>query len=179
MTKYEGRATLTVEGSLSDRAALTYEPVSHPDPFQILVAEHALLRQDMERAVAAARKRGASPGMDRRLEALASRFRLHTRREDRVVVPVCERLFGGKDGAAAVMREEHGAITEGLHSLSRDRVSPEGLQERIARLKTHVETHFAKEERVLFPLMAALLSNPEASALARRLRSVPDARDEG
>ena len=179
MTTSGGRAVRTVERGLSDGTPPAYEAISRPDPFQILVAEHALLRQDMERALEAATNRGTSPGMDRRLEALADRFRLHTRREDRVVVPVCERLFGGKDGAAAVMRADHGVIIKDLESLGREGMPAGGRRGRVSRLKTHMEAHFAREEHVLFPLMAALLSNPEAAALARRLRSVSDSRVEG
>ena len=156
----------------SSDATPAYESAARSDPFQLLVAEHALIRQEIARALQAAGKTQIPSRLDRTLQALVDNVQLHTKREDRVLYPICERLFGGKDGAAAVMREDHAEIKADLMVLARRCKPAEVRRGEIEQLRTHMEAHFAKEEHVLFPLMAALLSNPEATALARRLRGL-------
>ncbi len=175
MTKTRGKAVLQTTGRRQGATPAAYEAPSHPDPFQILVAEHALLRHDLERARVAATTPTTMASADRQLQSFVTGFLLHTKREDRVVTPVCERLFGGKDGVAAVMREEHRSIREHLSSLMRGPPSQALRREQIERLRVRIEAHFAKEEHVLFPLMAALLSTPEAATLSRGLRRVSGA----
>lgn len=153
------------------RIESSYGNAERPDPFQLLVAEHAMFRRDLERAGLAADAPGASRRSEGLLGPLTSRFQLHTEREDEVLAPICERLFGGKDGAAAVMREDHAGIKEALRAVDRARDARD-RREGIERLSARMEAHFAREEHVLFPLMAAFLSNGEATALARQLRRV-------
>jgi iron-sulfur cluster repair protein YtfE (RIC family) len=154
-----------------------YEPVSRSDPFGILVAEHALLRQQFARALGAAGD-GADPSSIREaLAALSVSLRLHQRREDLVLYPVCERLFGGEGGAASVLREGHVAIAEQLDALVRESEAAGRVSRgRLEVLRNELDDHFGKEERVLFPLTAALLSGTESSSLARRLRAPRPAR---
>lgn len=147
-----------------------YAGGSRTDPFGILVAEHALLRQRVARVLAAAR--GETSSVGRALGALTESLRIHQRREDRALLPLCERLFGGRDGAASVLRDDHAAIIERLEALTREaastgRISPLRLENTLHEL----EDHLGKEERVLFPLTAALLSGTESSDLASRLRA--------
>jgi iron-sulfur cluster repair protein YtfE (RIC family) len=172
MTMSEPRAKtqLTMAATQPLESTLAYEGAARLGPFQILVAEHALIRQEIDRALEAVRKTPPPRRTDRFPQAIVTLVELHTRREERVLYPICERLFGGKDGAAAVMREDHAAIKVDLAALTRSRKPAEVRRAEIEQLKTHVEAHFAKEEHVLFPLMAALVSNPEATALARLLR---------
>lgn len=149
-----------------------YEASSHPDPFQVLTAEHALLRLELSRAIDAATR--APEGIETRnaVLLLEAGFRLHQRREDLVMYPVCERLFGGRDGPASVLRGDHEAIRRAFDALDLDLehvrpVSATVLQD----LHRRLEDHFVKEERVLFPLMTAHLEGREAAELARRLRA--------
>ncbi len=157
-----------------------YEPVSRSDPFSLLTAEHALLRRQVARALLAVNDGGNAVALREALLGLSSSLRLHQRREDLVLYPVCERLFGGRGGAAALLHDDHAALAARLESLSRR----SEVQGRVSRLRLDVlrnelDEHFAKEERVLFPLTAARLSGTETSDLARRLRAPPRAGREG
>ena len=148
------------------------EAGSRSDPFNILVAEHALLRLQFARALAAARDNGHASSIRRSLETLSESLRRHQRREDLVLYPVCERLFGGKRGAASVLRDDHLALVKQLEVLDRE----SAMRGRVSLLRLDVlrmeaEDHFSKEERVLFPMTAALLSGTESSDLARRLKA--------
>ncbi len=145
--------------------------VARSDPFQILSAEHDLLRQGFARLLEAARLDDEGWACQRVSRNLLVSMKLHQRREDRALYPVCERLFGGKDGAASVLKEEHTAILAGLTGLVRPG-DPAATRRRAQAeaLRLLAEEHFGKEERILFPLTAALLSGTESTALARRLR---------
>ncbi len=145
--------------------------VVRSDPFQILSAEHDLLRQGFARLIEAARLDDAGWACQQASRILLASMKLHQRREDRVLYPVCERLFGGKEGAASILKEEHAVILAGLTGLRRASGAvgtPRRTQAEALRLQA--EEHFRKEERILFPLTAALLSGTESTALARRLR---------
>jgi iron-sulfur cluster repair protein YtfE (RIC family) len=151
--------------------ASVYEPVSRSDPFGILVAEHALLRQQFARVLTAAGDGSSASSIRVALAALSTSIRLHLGREDFALYPVCERLFGGKGGAASVLRGDHAVIAAQLAALSRGPGSSRPASRlRVDMLRNEVDEHFAKEERILFPLTAALLSGTESSNLARRLR---------
>lgn len=157
-----------------------FEAASSADPFSILIAEHALLRQRFARAQAAVSGQHDGSAARLALRALSESLGIHQRREDVALYPLCERLFGGKRGAAAVLRDDHEAIGRQVgvllqESETRGRISRPGLD----HLSEVADEHFGKEERILFPLTAALLSGTESTALARRLRSAsfPDAAD--
>ncbi len=154
------------------RPPAVFEAGSSLDPFQILAAEHALIRLHLSRLVDASSRDGAGAEAQKALAALSDGFRLHERREDLVLYPVCERLFGGRDGVASVLREDHGAIGRTLERLLAEpprlgAMSASTLDE----LRSLLEDHFVKEERVLFPLMTAYLPGKESASLARRLRA--------
>ncbi len=154
--------------------AMVYEPVSRSDPFSILAAEHALLRQQFARALGAVGADTDPAAIQGALAALAASLRVHQEREDLVLYPVCERLFGGTGGAASVLREDHRAIAEQVGALSAESQATGRVSRlRLDMLRNEVDDHFGKEERVLFPLTAALLSGTETSDLARRLRTPP------
>ncbi len=143
------------------------------DPFQVLTAEHALLRLQLSRTLEAARRDPGGPEARKALALLREGFGLHERREDQVMYPACERLFGGTHGAAAVLRDEHGAIHRAFDKVLAPAVrlgpvAAPGLNE----LCCLVDAHFTREEKVLFPFMAAHLQQRDAADLARRLRAV-------
>ncbi len=158
------------------RRPAVFEAVASLDPFQILAAEHALIRLQLSRLVDAAQLDPAGVEARRNLAALSDGFRLHERREDLVLYPVCERLFDGRDGVVCVLREDHEAIGRSLGRLlgeppRRGPVSAAALDD----LRSLLEDHFAKEERVLFPLMTAYLAGRDSANLARRLRAASTA----
>jgi iron-sulfur cluster repair protein YtfE (RIC family) len=132
------------------------------DPFDLLMAEHELLRDQIQRA---RRDRGA-------LEALGPAIRAHIERENRSLYPLCERLFGGPDGAVAVLREDHEAIEEHLGTIGTS-YDQTGFTASIEAFALRLEDHLAREERVLFPLMAALLTGNDTRKLADLLRVLP------
>ncbi len=149
-----------------------YEAASSLEPFQVLTAEHALIRLQISRALEAARRDPSAAATRRTLAALEEGFRVHQRREDLVMYPLCERLFGGKDGVASVLRDDHATIRGAFARVASDGgpvgpISADGLE----GLRDLVEAHFAREEKVLFPLMTAHLDGRAAADLARRLRA--------
>jgi len=140
-----------------------------PDPFKTLEKEHASLRTEIQ---ALQGESGGHPiearAASRRLADFAAR---HFRREEKVLYPLCERLFG-RDGAVSVMRGDHASIRKALKSIVASGGAP-----RVSDLDPLVELlegHFGREERVLFPIMAALLSGTEMERLARSVGSGPD-----
>lgn len=149
-----------------------FEALSNEDPFQVLTAEHALIRLTLARVVEAAQRDAAGADARAALSALADGFEIHQRREDRVIYPLCERLFGGKDGVACVLRDDHEAVRRALEGVRpasgrRGPVSASALE----ALRLLLEAHFVKEERVLFPQIGARLAGRETAALAKRLRT--------
>lgn len=89
-------------------------------------------------------------------------------REDRALYPLCEQVFGPY-GAVSVMRTDHASITASLVAISAS--TKRNVATKVDRLARLLEGHLAREERVLFPMMAALLSGTEMDRLARELRS--------
>lgn len=150
-------------------------PTFPSDPFQILCAEHALLRRDIARIVEESKDHAAGVVANRLLVSLCPLVGQHLLREERVLYPVCERLFGGRDGPALVLREDHREIRRRLDLLA-DEAGRVGQvsHARLDVLHLQIADHFRKEERVLFPLTRARLSGTESSSLARRLRGLPD-----
>lgn len=149
-----------------------YEAPSSPGPFQVLTAEHALIRLHLSRALEAARRDPEGDEARRALVALFDGVRLHQRREDEVMYPLCERLFDGKDGAACVLRDEHAGIRRAFDGLAAESARHGPITEgALEDLRGLLEHHFVREERVLFPFITAHLQGREAANLARRLRA--------
>ena len=153
---------------------LAYVATATSDPFQILSAEHALLRRDFARLVGALPDAGDMPEDPRVLASLSDSLERHLDIEELVIYPVCERLFGGTKGAAAVVRADHAALRGRIAALLAD-AGTGGCLSRMGVdiLRLELDDHFGKEERVLFPLTSALLSGTESRSLARRLRGPP------
>ena len=158
------RRDLQVRGLSSSRPASKGSVSS--GPFGVLLAEHADLARRLEqvrRLVAA-----DDAAFARSVRALHACLVAHHRREDRVLVPLCERLYGGPDGPSSVLRREHAIIQRDSAVLA----NGQALRSRpaaVERLSRGLQAHISREERVLFPLTAALLSETETSAVARRL----------
>ncbi len=99
-------------------------------------------------------------------------LRVHLRREDIGLYPLGECLFDGPEGAAGVLQGDHATMRLAIEAFSRGGPPDEEAAGGLRELVVSMEAHFRKEEHVLFPLMAAVLSGTEASSLARRLRFV-------
>lgn len=149
-----------------------YEAGTRLDPFQVLTGEHALIRLQLARTSDAVRRDAKGPDARRLLASLADGLGLHERREDLVLYPECERLFGGREGIACVLREDHEAVGRILGQLldGASRVGPVSSR-LLEELRLRLEDHFVKEERILFPMMTAYLPGRAGAALSRRLRA--------
>jgi iron-sulfur cluster repair protein YtfE (RIC family) len=100
--------------------------------------------------------------------ALCDGARMHMRREEATLFPVGERLFGPY-GAVLVIRDDHAAIEA---ELSRPRpTAGRNLAAWLNALSVDLQAHLGREERVLFPMMEALMSGKEMESLAWQLRS--------
>jgi len=139
--------------------------------FQLLEAEHGVLRAGLRRALETARQgSGRSSGT---IGSLTTGLRRHMRREDRALYPLCERLFSGWEGAVSVLKGEHDALRKQLDRLRTAQREPDRAVQRetlegLARL---VDLHFAREERVLFPLTSARMSERDHRSFERTLRA--------
>lgn len=148
-----------------------FEAGSNHDPFQVLTAEHALIRLHLARALEAAHHTVGEAQAS--LSAFVDGVERHQRREDLVIVPLCERLLGGKDGVACVLRDDHEAIRRAMDAVQAalGRRPSQASAIALDELRGLVEAHFNKEERVLFPQLAARLAGRESATLARNLRA--------
>jgi len=148
--------------------------VSPTDPFEVLTAEHALVRDQLGRALHAC-ETPSSRSCGRSVHALADGLRLHVHREESALFPVCEELFGGKDSAVAVLRADHAELEQAAASLAAhaDETKPEETRRRLQELLRRLVDHFAREEHVLFPLAAMRMSRAQAAFVTRRLRRGP------
>ena len=161
-----GRGT-SPAGARSKRAPMSEVVRKSRGPFDVLIAEHALLVRRLEAIDREATREG--DGFERTVRAFRESFVRHQRREDRVLYPVCEHLFGGPHGAASVLRDEHATLRKDLDALAK---GPDGgvRRETLARIVRRFRDPVSREERILFPLTAALLSGTDMSSLGRRLR---------
>jgi len=81
-------------------------------------------------------------------------------RENRVLGPTCDRLFGSF-GAGSVMRTEHEGLTARIQALLETPDAPPVA--RLRALARQLEEHLGREERVLFPMMVSLISKTGTS----------------
>jgi iron-sulfur cluster repair protein YtfE (RIC family) len=141
--------------------------------FELLAAEHALLRAQLERVVATP---GGEGGGDRRrareIRSLSAGMRKHLAREDRVLYPLCARLFGDRGGPVDVLRTDHRVLRVKLAAIERALGTPSHimLPGLLSDLAGIVARHFGQEENILFPIAAARLSETEATFVEDRLR---------
>lgn len=136
-------------------------------PFSVLAEEHRRLRALIRRA----REAGEGHQLEA-AEALLEALRGHMEREDALLYDAVEALLGGREGAVAVMREDHRAIDDEVTALERAMRTPlRNLGEILADLERRLDQHIQREEHVLFPFSDALLSDAEKAALLNRLRA--------
>ncbi|MGQ0796555.1 MAG: hemerythrin domain-containing protein [Methanobacteriota archaeon] len=139
--------------------------------FGVLVAEHDIQRTQLRRALSSA------PSMDRRLgrevRSFATGMRRHLRREDRALYPFCARLFGGQSGPVEVLRDDHRALKGKLTAIERALSDAKDVRPLLVDLEPVIDRHFGREEKVLFPLTAARLTEAQAAFLEEKLKGEP------
>ena len=175
------------------------------DPIERLLMEHrGIMRQvaDLRAAVATLARDGdaALPAVRRVLLATARMIErelfAHARREDDVLFPALERVFGREEALTVEMRREHvdihaqadrfrGTLRE-LNQVEHPAIVREG--ERLASLAGAggaaelrasgaemirlLDEHFRKEEEILFPLAREVLSERELEAVGRGMEAL-------
>ena len=96
----------------------------------------------------------------------------HIRLEEEIVFPLFEARSGIVDGPTAVMRDEHRCMRRALSLMraaieARDRAA---CDEALAFLEAVRPAHYAKEERILYPMTDRLLTPHESARVAARLQ---------
>lgn len=137
--------------------------------FELLTAEHDRLRRALGHAIQHAHSPGGGRKARTALRSFLLGLRLHVRREEKALYPLCESHFGGPESAVAVLRDDHHAICRAVASIDPDDA---GLALRLEALAKVLDVHLSREERVLFPLAATRLSEAESSFLVRALGSM-------
>ena len=132
-----------------------------PDPLRILRAQHDQLRRGVRQVAT----RAPAP---ERLRPLAARLESHLALEERTLFAFWEGILGQRR-AIAVLRADHRALR-----LAAGRALREGGLLGAARLSRQLEAHFAREERVLFPLTIARLTPTQLVEFGRLLRAPRD-----
>jgi regulator of cell morphogenesis and NO signaling len=158
---------------------------------------------DLRRAVADLDERGdaavadALPVLGRIGAMMESRLALHARKEDDVLFPALESLFGDDAGPIPVMRAEHREIHgEGerlratlreLHEVEHPRIEAGGerlralgatggsatvLRDNAREIIRLLDQHFGKEEQILFPMALDLLDESALNALGARIEAM-------
>lgn len=171
------------------------------DAIDVLLEDHRRIGRQLEPLRAAARALEAGggpanvwPGLDLAgvVHALGEALAAHARKEDEVLFPALERVFGEDGGPTAAMRDEHRdihaqaarfhatlqeleqvehpAILAGgarLTALAAGQADAGTLHAAARSLLALIEAHFEKEELVLFPMARELLTGETLAALAK------------
>ena len=175
------------------------DPIAHLlREHRVVMAELAPLRSALEKV----EREGdpALPAAHAALESagqmMASTLLRHARKEDEVLFPALEAAFGA-GLPTSVMREEHRAIHEraarfretlrqlreiehpaivtggaAIRQLTRTTAGAEELREIGRDILERIDMHFAKEEEILFPMAAGMLSPSEEAEITRRMERI-------
>ena len=116
----------------------------------------------------------------RRVSEFKAELDPHSEREEGVLFPMMGAYVGTTSGPIAVMEYEHdqakGYIGSFLKTALEDRIlSIEEMKEQAHLIKSAYATlteHFAKEEKVLFPMAERMLSDEEKEELARKINEI-------
>jgi hemerythrin-like domain-containing protein len=177
------------------------------DPIQHLLDEHRAIMAEIAllRAVARNLALGGEPALDDALPVLRrighlmeTQLARHARKEDEVLFPALEAIFGTDGTPTAVMRSEHReihaqgellrrtlhelnvvehpAIEAGgaqLRSLAAGGANAEDLVTTAEEIIRLLDLHFDKEEQVLFPMAANLLDERQLTAVGEAMEQLP------
>jgi hemerythrin-like domain-containing protein len=147
---------------------------------------------------------GALPVLNDVGRMMATTLEHHARKEDEALFPEIEKVFGAEGGPTPVMRAEHRDIHAGAELFRRtlrelNEVEHPAIEAGGARLRALssggagaaelcrvaeeivalIETHFAREEDILFPMAREILSREALVEAARRIEAMTAERTGG
>jgi regulator of cell morphogenesis and NO signaling len=154
-------------------------------PLQQLMDEHVSLRQDMDHFYEITEEIESDSGpavvqlfekLHERVSAFAIELKAHSKREDGGLFPMMARRLGGSDRTIEIMEQEHLKAEGHLHDflseaeqagLSIDENAVQWITVYAVQAYATLTQHFAKEEKMLFPLAEKILSVDEKEELKR------------
>ncbi len=158
-------------------------------PLQQLIDEHASLRADMDifYEITEEIEFDSGPAVSRqfaklheRISSFTDALKAHSKREEEGLFPMMARRLGEDDRTIEVMEYEHEKAEQHLRDFltEADQAGPV-MDEDDARsitvyaVQAHaiLTQHFAKEEKMLFPLAEHILSADEKGELERKLQT--------
>lgn len=180
-----------IEGkNLSERLGLKEEGwamenthVVFSKPLQQLMDEHVLLRKAMNHFYDLTEEIESESGhevvqlfaqLHEQVSAFTIKLKAHSKREDKGLFPMISRRLGAGDRTIEIMEEEHekaeGHLQDFLTEAEQagdyiDEQSAQWITVYAVQAYATLTQHFAKEEKVLFPLAEKLLSIDEKMEL--------------
>lgn len=158
-------------------------------PLQQLQDEHAALRTAMDRFYEIAEDLEYESGsaavarlfarLHAQVGAFAAQLAVHSFKEETALFPLMTRRLSPEDRTIETMEFEHEKAEQHLHDFLTDAaqagpaVSEDDARSiAVCAVQAHatLTQHFAKEEKMLFPLAEKILSADDKTALARHLQ---------
>lgn len=158
-------------------------------PLQQLMDEHVSLRADMDLFYDITEEIAFDSGSDdvvqlfaklyKQVSAFEIKLKAHSRREEEGLFPMMNRHLTEDDGIIEVMEYEHEKAEQHLHEFltEAEKAGPNINEDDVqwisviaVRAHATLTQHFAKEEKVLFPLAEDILSDEEKKELERLFR---------
>ncbi len=99
----------------------------------------------------------------------------HARKEDEVLFPAVERMLGPDGGPTAVMRLEHDDVhanSQRLRALLANNGRATDIAETAEAILALLDSHFEKEEQMLFPMIEAMLDDATLAQVARQMEAL-------
>ena len=99
----------------------------------------------------------------------------HARAEEMILYPALDSVLGTKGHATATMVLDHKAIARLVDDLSALASSPypEAYRRKVYALDAVLESHFAKEEEFILPILRRKMGESELRALFARMEALP------
>lgn len=154
-------------------------------PLKQLMDEHVSLRQDMNHFYEITEQIESDSGLavvqlfaklHELVSAFAKELKAHSKREDEGLFPMMARRLGENDRTIKVMEQEHEKAEGHLQDFlteadqagsSIDENAAQWISVYAVQAYATLTQHFAKEEKVLFPVAEKLLSADEKEELKR------------
>jgi regulator of cell morphogenesis and NO signaling len=172
-------------GSEGECFTVEFSNVVLSAPLQQLMDEHVSLRQDMDQFYDITEEIESGSGfavvqlfakLHERVSAFAINLKAHSKREDDGLFPMMARRLGENDRTIEVMEQEHqkaeGHLEDFLAEAEQagstlDENAVQWISVYAVQAYATLTQHFAKEEKVLFPLAEKILSADEKEELER------------
>lgn len=154
-------------------------------PLQLLKDEHVSLRADMDLFYEVTEEiefdSGPAVGqlfakLHERISAFSDALKAHSKREEEGLFPIMTRRLGGDDRTIEVMEYEHEKAEQHLRDFlteadqagsTIDENDAQSITVYAVQAYATLTQHFAKEEKMLFPLAENILSADEKGELER------------